>query len=326
MSFSVLLQVALLGVSIVLLWKGSDWLVEAAARVGRSLGLSDVTIGLTIVAFGTSAPEFAVTFSAALTGRADISVGNVVGSNIFNLGIILGVCAVLLPLRTNREIVYRDGTILIGVTGVLFYFLSDYRLTRVEGALLFAGLLFYLSSLVIWRDRWSRLRGGGPTADPAEDPLAEEVPLGEATWHDWPRLVAGLTAVVVGGHLLVGSASQIARAAGVSEWAIAVTIVAAGTSAPEMATSLTAAFKGLHGMSVGNLVGSDLFNMMGVLGAAGLIRNLSVSHSSLPSVGMLVGMCVLVVVFMRTGWRIKRWEGALLVAIGLARWVLDLAM
>ena len=130
---------------------------------------------------------------------------------------------------------------------------------------------------------------------------------------------------VVGGHLLVGAASQIARAAGVSEWAIAVTIVAAGTSAPEMATSLTAAVKGLHGMSVGNLVGSDLFNLLGVLGAAGLIRNLSVSHSSLPSVAMLVGMCVLVVVFMRTGWRIKRWEGALLVGIGLARWVLDLA-
>lgn len=320
MAVGLLYCAALLGASVLLLWKGSDWLVDSAAKVGRRYGLSDVTIGLTIVAFGTSAPEFAVTFSAALSGRADISVGNVVGSNIFNLGIILGLCSLLLPLRTNREIVYRDGAVLVGSSGLLFLLLMDLRLSRWEGALLFAGLVFYLTSLVLFRDRWARLRG-----QDEGDPL-ENVPEGEADWSDWPKLLAGIVGVVAGGHLLVESSSGAARLLGVSEWAIAVTIVAAGTSAPELATSLTAAFKGRHGMSVGNLVGSDLFNLLGVLGAAGMLRDLTVSADALPSVGMLFGMCVLVVMFMRTGWHLKRWEGVVLLSIGVSRWVLDLAL
>jgi len=317
--------VALLGGSIILLWKGSDWLVESAARVGRKIGMTDVMIGLTIVAFGTSAPEFAVTFSAAIAGQADISVGNVVGSNIFNLGIILGLCSFLMPLRTNREVVYRDGVVLIGVTLVLLWMLHDQTLERWEGAILFGGLLLYLTVLVVFRKKWQQMRDCQED-EPCVDPLTDDVPEGHARWWDWPKLLGGVIAVVVGGHLLVQSASEIARTLGVSEWAIAVTIVAAGTSAPELATSLTAAVKGMHGMSVGNLVGSDLFNLLGVLGAAGLIRTLPVSSGAFSSVAMLAGMCVLVVIFMRTGWRLKRWEGALLVLIGLTRWVLDLAL
>jgi cation:H+ antiporter len=319
-TWSVFLSSALILGSILLLWKGSDWLVDSAAKVGRWLGMSEVTVGLTIVAFGTSAPEFAVTFSAALSGKTDMSVGNVVGSNIFNLGIILGLCGILIPLRTNREVVYRDGTILLAVTLLLFWFLSDHKLARWEGAVLFGGLLAYLLLLLLWRRKWGDYQPED-AIDPNRSMIAKIPP--RATVGDVLLLLGGIVAVVIGGHVLVTAASSLARTFGVSEWAIAVTIVAAGTSAPELATSVTAALKGFHGISVGNLVGSDLFNLLGVLGAAGLMRELPVSSGALSSVGMLCVMVAIVLVFMRTGWRIYRWEGAVLVLLGISRWVLD---
>jgi cation:H+ antiporter len=304
----ILLNSGLLVLSILLLWKGSDWLVESASRIGRRFNMSDLTIGLTIVAFGTSAPEFAVTISAAITGKADISVGNVVGSNIFNLGFILGGCAVFRALKTKPVVVWRDGSILVGTSLVLTVMLHDHYLSRLEGIILFTGLLGYIFLLFAQKKD-----------------VDAEVPTGKASWKDVPILLAGLAGVVGGGHLLVESASELARFFGLSEWLIAVTIVAAGTSAPEFATSLMAAAKGRHGMSLGNLVGSDLFNLLGVLGLAGIIRNMNVAEGSLSSVYMLVGMCVLAVFFMRTGWKISRKEGVLLIAVGLARWILDFA-
>jgi cation:H+ antiporter len=306
---NVVLNLGLLILSILLLWKGSDWLVESASRIGRKFNMSDLTIGLTIVAFGTSAPEFAVTVSAAVSGKADISVGNIVGSNIFNLGFILGGCAIFRALKTSPSIVYRDGGLLIGTTLLLTYMLHDHYLSRLEGIILFTGLIGYI--FILFNQKRTA--------------AASDVPAGKATWKDVPLLLAGIAGVVGGGHLLVESASELARMMGLSEWLIAVTIVAAGTSAPEFATSLMAAAKGRHGMSLGNLVGSDLFNLLGVLGLAGIIRNMHVAEDSMSSIYMLVGMCVLAVFFMRTGWKITKWEGALLVAIGLARWIIDFA-
>ena len=301
----------LLGVlaSIVLLWKGSDWLVESAARIGRKFHLSDLTIGLTIVAFGTSAPEFAVTISAAIKNLPDYSVGNIVGSNIFNLGFILGGCAVFRSLATNKSLVYRDGLLLIGTSLILVWMLSDLHLARHEGIILFAGLVGYIALLFIAKN--------GRNFDESE------MPAGQATWRDIPLLLIGIAGVVGGGHILVYSASYLAKAMGISDWVIAVTIVAAGTSAPEFATSLMAAAKGRAGISLGNLIGSDLFNLLGVLGLAGIIRPLNVSSQSLSSVYMLVGMCLLTVLFLRTGWTLRRWEGAVLILIGLIRWTMD---
>jgi cation:H+ antiporter len=305
--WEILLNIALLVASILLLWKGSEWLVDSAARIGRRLNMSDLTIGLTIVAFGTSAPEFAVTVFAAITGKADISVGNVVGSNIFNLGFILGGCALFSTLKTNPTLVYRDGGLLISTTLVLVLFLHDHHLARWEGIVLFCGLVGYITLLFIKKD-------------PVDE---DEMPEGEATWKDYPLMLLGIAGVVGGGHLLVESSTGIARIMGISEWVIAVTIVAAGTSAPEFATSLMAAAKGRAGMSLGNLVGSDLFNMLGVLGVAGMIRNMPVDERSFSSVLMLVGMCTLVVIFMRSGWRLKKWEGMVLIMLGLMRWGMD---
>lgn len=306
-NWGLVLDLGLLVVSILMLWKGSDLLVDSAARIGRRFHLSDLTIGLTIVAFGTSAPEFAVTITAAIQGQADISVGNVVGSNIFNLGFILGGCVLFKELKTTPSLVYRDGGLLVGATLVLLWFLSDHHLARWEAITLFCGLFGYLFLL------FSRKQ--------AVD--EDELPAGVATWKDYPLLLAGVAGVALGGHLLVDSASGIARFFGLSEWVIAVTIVAAGTSAPEFATSLMAAAKGRAGMSLGNLIGSDLFNLLGVLGLAGIIRPMNVADSGFSSVAMLVGMCALVVVFMRTGWLLRRWEGAVLILLGILRWGLD---
>lgn len=306
MTLDFILNIGLIVVSIVLLWKGSGWLVDSASRIGRKFRMSDLTIGLTIVAFGTSAPEFAVTISAALTGKSNISVGNIVGSNIFNLGFILGGCALFRALKATKEVVYRDGSILIGTSVLLLFFLHDRYFARYEGIILFAGLFGYLI-LLFGRKR----------------PLESDVPAGTATWKDYPLLLLGIGCVVGGGHLLVHSASEVARFMGVSEWVIAVTIVAAGTSAPEFATSLMAAAKGRYGMSLGNLIGSDLFNLLGVLGLAGTIRNMHVADGAVSSIAMLMGMCMIVVIFLRTGWAISRWEGATLILIGIARWIMD---
>lgn len=293
--------------SIVGLWWGAVWIVESAVRIAKRLGLSELIIGLTVVAIGTSAPEFAVTVGAALEGQGDISVGNVVGSNIFNLGFILGGVAVVRAICTTRTMVVRDGGMLIGTSLLLLLFLSDHQMSRLEGGILMMILVFYLGYL-IWK----------------KEPIEDEIPAGKFHWWDIPRLAVGIALVVGSGHFLVESAVHLARLFGVSEWVIGVTIVAAGTSSPEFATSLIAVLRGRHGVSAGNLIGSDLFNLLGVLGLAAIIQPMQVDASAVSSILVLVGMVVLVVVFlMRTGWQISRWEGALLIAINAFRWILN---
>ncbi len=288
------------------LWGGAVWIVESAARIARKLGFSELVIGLTVVAFGTSAPEFAVTVGAALMGEADISVGNVIGSNIFNLGFILGGVAVVRAIATSHHMVVRDGGVLIGTTLLLVFFFRDLFLSRWEGLMLVLLLVAYLALLIRSRE-------------PVED-----VPPGEFHWYEIPRFIAGVALVILSGHYLVESAVAIARAVGVSEWVIGVTIVAAGTSAPEFATSLVAVIRGRHGISAGNLIGSDIFNLLGVLGVAGFLRPMTVTPEVYGSLWVLVGMVIIVVVFlMRTGWVISRAEGAFLILVNLARWILD---
>jgi cation:H+ antiporter len=319
MDQSVLLtNIPLVVVSILLLWKGSDWVVSSASNIAHALGVSDLVIGLTIVALGTSAPEFAVTISAVLAGKADISVSNVVGSNIFNLGFILGGTACVYAIATSPKIVYRDGIFLICVTILLSFFLFGEQfldpsakaagaLTRWEGIFMLTLFIGYLSMLFI-----------------KKEDISEEVEHGSLSWKDGFLLILGLAFIVSGGHLLVESASSVARYFGVSDWVIGVTIVAAGTSAPELATSIMALVKGKHSMAIGNLIGSDLFNLLGVLGLAAVIKHpLIVSPEAQSSMYMLVGMVILVVIFMRTGWKVSRFQGFILVAINLVRWFYD---
>lgn len=288
------------------LWWGAVWVVEAASRIAKRLGVSELIIGLTVVAMGTSAPEFAVTVGAALKGQGDISIGNVVGSNIFNLGFILGGVALVRAITTSRSLVYRDGAVMIGITFLLLFFLHDLTMARWEGAILFTLLLVYIGYLIYSRE-----------------PMEEDIPEGDFQWLDIPRLLAGLALIVTSGHYLVESASNLARAFGVSEWVIGVTIVAAGTSAPELVTSLIAVLRGRYGISAGNLIGSDIFNLLGVLGLAALLKPMSIDASAYSSMYLLSGMVIMVVIMMRTGWKISRWEGGLLVLINLVRWWFD---
>ncbi|MCL4870345.1 MAG: calcium/sodium antiporter [Anaerolineae bacterium] len=303
-----LINLAIIVVCLVVLIVGATFIVEGAARLARHLGVSELVIGLTVVAIGTSAPEFAVTIAAALRGQADISVSNVVGSNIFNLGFILGGVAAITAIHTSRRLVYRDGSILIGTTLLLLFFLRDLELQRWEGGVLFACLIVYVSYLIYQREA-----------------PEEEIPDGNFTWLDVPRLIVGIVMVVGGGHFLVDAAVNLARLAGVSEWAIGVTIIAAGTSMPELVTSLIAAIRGHEGLSIGNLIGSDLFNLLGVLGVAGLLQThpMLIDRAGFSSVALLSGMVILVVVLMRTGWKLTRWEGLLLVGINIVRWYMD---
>lgn len=298
--------------SILLLWKGADWLVEGASRIARRFNISELVIGLTLVAMGTSAPEFAVSINAALAGQSDISVGNIVGSNVFNLGFILGSCALIRPISTSRPLVYRDGGFLLLITLALLAFLYNLSLSRWEGAVLLALLVGY--GILLWSRRTSL----------EEVEVPEEGAQNTSTAKDSAWVVVGLAMVVGGAELLVYGASGVARAFGMSDWAIGVTVVAAGTSAPEVVTSLTAALKDKHGISAGGLIGSDIFNVLGVLGLAACIRPLNMAPAGRESLILLVGMVALTVVFMRSGWRLSRTEGALLLVIAAIRWGADI--
>ena len=311
---SVILEFLIVFISIIMLWKGADWLVDSAAEIAHTLKVSDLIIGLTVVAFGTSAPEFAVTISAAITKQTDISIGNVIGSNIFNLGFILGGTAVIRPISTNKKMFNRDGLFLLIVTALIFFLFfgfngwtPDDAYTRYEGLILFSLLLGYVAFLFIKKDP------------------PEEINPSSASYLSYVYFFIGLILIVYGGHLMVTHASIIARYYGISDWVIAVTIVAAGTSAPEFATSIAAAIKGRHGIAIGNLIGSDLFNLLGVLGLAGIINPSIITQDIFDSVFLLVMMVGLTLLLIRTKWKISRLEGALLVSINLIRWYFDFA-
>ncbi len=276
-------------------------MVDSASHIAQRLGVSELVIGLTIVAFGTSAPEFAVTLTAALRGQPNMSVGNVVGSNVFNIGFILGSVAIIHAVKTSSKLVYRDGFILIAMSVLLLIFLWDLKLAQWEGLVLLLLLVVYLLFLFFKKET-----------------LEEDVPLGEFHWHDILKLLGGLALILLGGHYLVESASTLARYFGISEWVIAVTIVAAGTSTPELATSFVAAVKGKHGLSAGNLIGSNLFNLLGVLGLAAFLNPLQVDAAAFRDLFMLLGLVIIVVAMMRTGWKISRAEGIVLVLINVA--------
>ena len=305
---NIAINTAILAISVYILWKGAGILVESASRIAVRFGVSELVIGLTVVAIGTSAPEFAVTVNAAVRGQADISVGNIVGSNIFNLGFILGVVAMVRPIQTERKIVHRDGVFLLAITLLLLIFLIDRRIERVEGGVMLATLIAYMGLLFFKKEKVE------------DDVDAHHTP---ATWKDFILLPLGIGLVIAGGHFLVESSVLVARSIGVSEWVIGVTVVAAGTSAPEMATSLAAILKGREGISAGNLIGSNIFNTLGVLGLAGLLRPMVIAPSSIYTMALLIVMTAAAVIFMRTGWAVSRKEGLLLFLTGIIIWVID---
>jgi len=303
-AYGLIFNIVVLFVSIGMLWKGADYLVESASVIAEKFGISDLVIGLTVVAFGTSAPEMAVTVSASLKNQASISVGNIVGSNIFNTGFILGAVTVIAGMKISRSLVFRDGIFMLATSLLLLFFFMDLKLEFYEAAIFLILLILYLLYLFIKRE--------------APD---EEITHHKARILDYIILPSSIIAVVSGGHFLVESSTFIARSAGISEWVIGVSIVAFGTSAPEMATSLAAVLKGKHGMSAGNLIGSNLFNILGVLGIAGSLRTLTIHKEAMTSIYILCGLALILIFIMKRNYRITRPEGFLLLLLSIISYV-----
>jgi cation:H+ antiporter len=328
------------------LWVGARLLVDSVVRLARRVGLSELTIGLTIVAAGTSTPELVVTSDAALKRLGDIAVGNVIGSNIYNLAFVLGVVSLVRVVPIERSLVHRDGLVLVASALLGGAALLDGTVSRPEGAgflLLFVAYTAYLLRTGVEPSGDTAADGSrpdgadapGPTAatgagaeaETAADPPAVSTALTDRVpvpGRDVLLVVAGLALVLVSGDLLVGAASSLARGAGVSEWVIGGTVVAAGTSTPEFAVSLVAMRSGRLGVSVGNVVGSNVFNVLGILGFAAALRPLSVGGAALETVAWLVVVSTMLVAALWTGRQLSRPEGALFAGSEAVRWLLGL--
>ena len=287
---------------------GASLLVRGASALALSFGVSPLVVGLTIVAFGTSSPEVAVSVGAALEGQTDIAVGNVVGSNIFNVLFILGASALIVPLVVHVQLIRQEVPIMIGASLLLIALGFDGRLTRLDAALLFGLLVVYTVFLIVQSRRQTQ---------EAVAELTAELPQSAAWDRHWAvqvaLVVAGLVLLVLGSDWLVTAAVAFARSLGVSDLVIGLTIVAAGTSMPEVATSITAAIKGERDIAVGNVVGSNTFNILGCLGLAGLVApsGLPLAPSVLTfDIWVMLAVAIACLPVFFTGREIARWEGA----------------
>lgn len=292
------------------LYFGAEWLVRGSARLARSLGISALVVGLTVVAFGTSSPELVVSLVAAIRDQPGVAVGNVVGSNVANIGLILGIVALVSPIRAQMRLVVREIPIMIVSGLVLTLFLLDGFFSRGEGAIMFAALVVYVL-LMLWIAR----REPAATEEEYEKYETEErlVPGSESRGWDIVLVVAGLITLGAGAHLLVTGAVSFARLFGVSELMIGLTVVAIGTSLPELATSLIAAFRGEADIALGNIVGSNIFNVFAILGITALVHPIAADVSLLRfEIPVMLAYSLLLPVFAFRGLKIDRWEGGLL--------------
>lgn len=330
---SVAVNLGVVVASILGLWVGARLSVDAAVRFARRVGLSQLTIGLTVVAIGTSAPELAVTTDAALAGAGDVAVGNVIGSNVYNLAVVLGVVSLVRVIPVERSLVHRDGAVLVASTLIGVAAIADMRVGRLEGVVLVALLVVYTGYLLLTGADPDAATDGanpdpsatGPTGDSPDAGLTTAV--GDRIafrGRDAVFLLGGVGLVLASGDALVGAATTLARGAGISEWVIGGTIVAAGTSTPEFAVSLVAMRRGTIGVSVGNVVGSNVFNVLGVLGVGAIVRPLTVTGPALTTAAWLTVVVVATVAAMWSGRVLSRVEGGLLALSEAARWTLGL--
>lgn len=295
---------------------GAELLVRGASKLALAFGLSPLVVGLTVVAFGTSAPEMAVSVGASLSGQTDMAVGNVVGSNIFNVLFILGLSAVITPLVVDRQLIRQEVPILIGVSVLLLVLALDARISLFDAALLLVLQVAYTAFLV----RQSRAQTASAAAQGGGDDLPQ---LDAGAWDaklpaQIALIVAGLALLVGGSQSLLSAAITIAKSLGVSDLVIGLTIIAAGTSLPEVATSVMAAVRGQRDIAVGNVVGSNVFNILGCLGLAGLAAGSG--GLPVPAAALAFDLWVMVAVALAclpifvTGREIARWEGAVFMA------------
>lgn len=286
----------LLIVGFILLIKGADFFVDGSSSVARLLKIPPVVIGLTIVAMGTSAPEAAVSITAGLSGNNDIALSNIIGSNIFNLLIVIGICAVIYVVNTDRDILKRDLPVNIGVTLLLLFFLIDLKLSRFEGFVLLAAMVAYIVLLV---------RNAMKNRTAQETQIKTLSPLVSFLY-----IAGGLIAIILGGRLVVDSSSEIAASFGLSQNLIGLTIVAIGTSLPELVTSIVASRKGESGLALGNAVGSCIFNILFILGMSSMLSPLTAAPETLVDTVVLLVVTLLILFTGKTNLKTSRLEGA----------------
>lgn len=305
------LTLVLFLIGLVLLTAGADVLVKGAASLAAGLGISPLIIGLTVVAFGTSAPELSVSVSSAWSGQADIALGNVVGSNICNVLLILGLAALAAPLVVQPQLVRFDVPVMIAC-GVLLLLVSlDGVISRLDGLLLSAGLVAYVLALLF------KSRNDKALADSMRDEAGLDAGAGARPLRNLVLVVAGLAMLVVGAGWLVDGAVMLARGLGVSELVIGLTIVAVGTSLPELATSVMASIRGQRDIAIGNVVGSNIFNILCVLGLSSLVSpaGIRVAPEALAfDIPVMLAVSVFCLPLFWLGYRISRLRGALLLA------------
>ncbi|MCI5730623.1 MAG: calcium/sodium antiporter [Eubacterium sp.] len=308
----IILYILLLAIGFVLLIKGADFFVDGSAGVARIFKVPGVIIGLTIVAMGTSAPELAVSVSAGLSGSNAIAVSNVVGSNIFNLLAVLGICAMIKSLPVDSGIKKRDypislvATLILLVLGGNLVFAGkahDFHNVDAEAGVLFRWNGIVLIVLFILYIAYTIYLAKKNKVEDESD--TEKLPM----WKCILLIVIGLAAIVGGGQLVVINAKNLALAWGMSETLVGLTIVAIGTSLPELVTSFVASSKGQNGMAVGNVVGSNIFNLLLILGVSSTIHPITISMASFVDLGMLLGVSLLAYAFVCTGKKVNRWEG-----------------
>ena len=302
MDFSIIIQVVLLLVGFVFLIKGSDFFVDGASSIASLLRIPTIIVGLTIVAFGTSAPEAAVSITSSITGSNAMAVSNVIGSNMFNLLMVIGLSALLGELLMEKNTLNKDLPFLVGIT-ILFaaFILIGWNISNIEGIILLIILIAYIIYLIF-------------TARKSDDADVVEKPK-----LSLPKsiifIIVGLAGIVLGGDLVVNSASDIAIALGMSETLVGLTIVAIGTSLPELVTSLTALKKGENQLVIGNVIGSNIFNILFVLGASSAISSIPLDSSMLIDVIFMVIVTVICFIFGKTQDKFDKREGAILVTL-----------
>lgn len=298
------------------LFFGGEWLVKGSSRLARSFGISALIIGLTIVAIGTSTPELIVSVDAALRGSSDISVGNIIGSNIANIGLILGIAGLISPMVVKTSLVRREIPIMVGVTLLLLLLVGDGTISQGDGLLLLVGMVAFISLLIYAEQRASAAEQALEAGVEAE--LEREID-GEVTPKQRPRealrVVLGIALLVVGARLTVDGAVALARGIGVSELVIGITLVAVGTSLPELATSVVAAFRGEADISIGNVVGSNIANILLILGVTSVISPVSVAPQIIRlDIWVALGFALVLFPF-ALNQKLVRWEAGVLLAV-----------
>ena len=303
------LQVLLLVIGIIVVIKGADWLTSGAVGMAERIGVPQIIIGLTIVAMGTSMPEFFVSLLSAINGTPDLAVGNIVGSNIFNALLIVGCAAIVAPIAIQRTTVKKDIPVAVFASLLLMGMTLDGHISRIDAAILFGVFIAYIGITL----------RGAKTEDDTADEEKKPMPVLKAVM----LVVVGLAGLVIGSDVFVDNATSIAHTMGISDAVIGLTIVAGGTSLPELATSVVAAKKGNSGIAIGNVLGSNVFNILMILGITGLITPMTISGITVIDLAMMVISMILLWLFSFTKYRIERWEGVVLTAIfiGYITWL-----